>query len=104
MDPSGSNALIERVTKMYASSVDKYLTQLEDAWRAQDRKVVKDVAHTLKSSSANLGALKLSQACVEIESVIREETGDDLTPLIQHLREEAAVVVAALPLLREATR
>ncbi len=104
LDPSGSNALIERVTKMYASSVDKYLTQLEDAWRAQDRKVVKDVAHTLKSSSANLGALKLSQACVEIESVIREETGDDLTPLIQHLREEAAVVVAALPLLREATR
>jgi len=99
LDPSGRNALIERVTKMYASSVDKYLAQLDDACRANDRKVIKDVAHTLKSSSANLGALKLSHICAEIEAVIRDETPTDLTPMIQTLRQEAAKALAALPML-----
>jgi two-component system sensor histidine kinase/response regulator len=104
LDPSGRNALIERVTKMYASSVDKYLSQLDDACRANDLKVIKDVAHTLKSSSANLGALKLSQVCAEIEAVIRDETPTDLTPMIQTLRHEAAKALAALPMLSGAAR
>jgi CheY-like chemotaxis protein/HPt (histidine-containing phosphotransfer) domain-containing protein len=104
LDPSGRNALIERVTKMYASSVDKYLSQLDDACRANDRKVIKDVAHTLKSSSANLGALKLSHICAEIEAVIRDETPTDLTPMIHTLRLEAARALAALPMLTGAAR
>ena len=102
LDPDGRNHLLERVTKMFANSVDKYLGQLEDAWRAGDLKTVRDVAHTMKSSSANLGALKLSHSCVEIETVIREQTGDDLGPLIIALQEEAKRVLAALPLLLEA--
>jgi HPt (histidine-containing phosphotransfer) domain-containing protein len=104
LDPSGKNHLLERVTKMFASSVDKYIGQIEDAWRAGDLKNVRDVAHTLKSSSANLGALKLSQCCVEIETVIRDQTGNDLSPLIIDLREQAARVLVALPLLLEAGR
>ncbi len=104
LDPSGHNALIERVTKMFASSVDKYLAQLDAAQQSQDARTIRDVAHTLKSSSANLGALKLSQACVEIENAIREETGEDLTEMIQRLHHEARTVLAALPSLAEATR
>lgn len=102
LDPDGRNHLLERVTKMFANSVDKYVGQLEDAWRAGDLKTVRDVAHTMKSSSANLGALKLSHSCVEIETVIREQTGDDLGPLIIALQNEANRVLAALPLLLEA--
>jgi len=104
LDPSGKNQLLERVIKMFSASVDKYVAQLEDAWRAGDLKGVKDTAHTLKSSSANLGALKLSQCCVEIESVIRDQTGDDLRPLLDDLRTQAARVQVALPLLQEAGR
>ena len=102
LDPDGRNNLLDRVTRMFANSVDKYIGQLEDAWRAGDLKTVRDVAHTMKSSSANLGALKLSHSCVEIETVIREQTGDDLGPLIIALQDEAKRVIAALPLLREA--
>ena len=102
LDPLGHNHLVERVTKMFANSVDKYIGQLEDAWGARDFKTVRDVAHTMKSSSANLGALKLSHTCVEIETAIREQTGDDLGPLIIALQKEAARVISALPLLLEA--
>jgi CheY-like chemotaxis protein/HPt (histidine-containing phosphotransfer) domain-containing protein len=102
LDPTGRNHLLERVTKMFASSVEKYLAQIDDAMRANDLKNVRDVAHTLKSSSANLGALKLSQCCVDIETVVRDQTGADLGSLILQLRTEADKVLAALPLLLEA--
>ncbi len=102
LDPTGRNHLLERVTKMFAASVEKYLAQIDDANRAGDFKNVRDVAHTLKSSSANLGALKLSQCCVEIETVIRDQTGGDLGPLIMELRAVADKVLIALPLLLEA--
>ncbi len=104
LDPSGRNALIERVTKMYAASLDKYFGQMDDACRANDRRVIQDVAHTLKSSSANLGALKLAHVCVEIETVIRDQTPVDLMPMIQLLKQEAAKVLKALPMLPGAHR
>jgi HPt (histidine-containing phosphotransfer) domain-containing protein len=104
LDPAGRNALIDRIIKMFATSVDKYLVQLASARQAQDRRAIKDVAHTLKSSSANVGALKLSQICVEIENAIRDDNGLPLEPMIDRLEVEARYVVAALPLLLEASR
>jgi CheY-like chemotaxis protein/two-component sensor histidine kinase len=104
LDPSGKNHLLERVTKMLTTSVDKYLLQLEDAWRAEDLKSIKDVVHTLKSSSANVGALKLSQCCIDIEHALKEPAQKDLTNLIISLRDSARTVQAALPLLLEAHR
>ncbi len=60
------------------------------------------MAHTLKSSSASIGALKLSQMCAEIESMIRRPTGEDLTNRISAIRPEVERVIASLRLLLEA--
>jgi HPt (histidine-containing phosphotransfer) domain-containing protein len=62
------------------------------------------VVHTLKSSSANVGALKLSQCCIDIEHALKEPAQKDLTNLIISLRDSARTVQAALPLLLEAHR
>jgi len=104
LDPAGKNHLLERVTRMLSTSVDKYLHQLEDAWRAEDLKTIKDVVHTLKSSSANVGALKLSQCCVDIEHALKDPKQTDLVTLIVKLRDSARSVQAALPLLLEGHR
>jgi HPt (histidine-containing phosphotransfer) domain-containing protein len=104
LDPAGKNHLLERVTRMLSTSVDKYLHQLEDAWRAEDLKTIKDVVHTLKSSSANVGALKLSQCCVDIEHALKDPKQTDLVTLIVKLRDSARTVQAALPLLLEGHR
>jgi CheY-like chemotaxis protein len=102
LDPKGDNKLIERVSKAFENSVGRMLPQLEDAIKVGDHAGIAHVAHTLKSSSASIGALKLSQMCAEIESMIRRPTGEDLTTRINAIRPEVERVTASLRLLLEA--
>jgi CheY-like chemotaxis protein len=102
LDPKGDNKLIERVSKAFENSVGRMLPQLEDAIKVGDHAGIAHVAHTLKSSSASIGALKLSQMCAEIEAMIRRPTGEDLTTRISAIRPEVERVTASLRLLLEA--
>ncbi|MDE2400345.1 MAG: response regulator [Burkholderiales bacterium] len=102
LDPNGNNKLIERVAKAFENSVGRMLPQLDDAIKIGDHAGIAHVAHTLKSSSASIGALKLSQMCAEIETMIRRQTGEDLGPRISAIRPEVERAVASLRLLQEA--
>lgn len=95
LDPKGENKLVERVLRAFETSVARLLPQLETARAGGDRAGVRHVAHTLKSSSASIGALTLSQHCATVEMLIREERADDLEPpLIALLAELVAVRTA----------
>ncbi|MFZ2652973.1 MAG: Hpt domain-containing protein [Burkholderiaceae bacterium] len=71
LDPQGRNGLIERVVKAFQESLARLLPQLLAAGSASDAKGVRHVAHTLKSSSASIGALRLSRLCAELEAALR---------------------------------
>ena len=96
LDPTGKNRLVERVFQAFESSTQRLMPQLHAALSAGDHAGVRHVAHTLKSSSASIGAIKLSQLCAEIESMIRLESFDDLPDRIGRMDGEAAVVLQAL--------
>lgn len=78
LDPSGENRLLERILKAFQTSVARLRPQLEVARHSDDRPTIRLVAHTLKSSSASIGALQLSRLCAQIEAEIRLESTDDL--------------------------
>jgi CheY-like chemotaxis protein len=101
LDPHGDNRLIERVAKAFENSVNRLLPQLDEAFKMNDSAAIMHVAHTLKSSSASIGALKLSQMCAEIETMIRRQTGEDLTSRIREIPLEAARVLEGLRHLQE---
>jgi HPt (histidine-containing phosphotransfer) domain-containing protein len=96
LDPTGKNRLVERVFQAFESSTQRLMPQLHAALSAGDHAGVRHVAHTLKSSSASIGAIKLSQLCAEIESMIRLESLDDLPDRIGRMDGEATVVLEAL--------
>jgi len=96
LDPGGGNKLIERVLKAFETSVARLLPQLVEARGQGDRNGIRHVAHTLKSSSASIGALLLSQRCAEVESLIRLESTEDLNPRIDALVAEVEVVLKAI--------
>jgi|LNFM01.1.fsa_nt_gb HPt (histidine-containing phosphotransfer) domain-containing protein len=73
LDPSGQQGVVVRVLTTYDSSLRRLLAQLE-AGRDQAATVA-SVAHTLKSSSASVGALRMAAACADIE--LRLRAGDD---------------------------
>jgi CheY-like chemotaxis protein/HPt (histidine-containing phosphotransfer) domain-containing protein len=96
LDPKGENRLLERVMKAFETSVARLAPQLEDARRSGDRAGIRHVAHTLKSSSASIGALALSQRCAEVETLIRLESTEDLSAPLDALSAELGVVLKAI--------
>ena len=96
LDPNGDNKLLERVLKAFEASVGRLQPMLLEAHANGDLAGISHVAHTLKSSSASIGAIKLSQMCAEIEMMIRQGSGGDLGPRVENLSVEIDLVVQSL--------
>lgn len=73
LDPQGLAGLLPRVLAAYTTSLRRLLEQLQMARASADVQGQRHVAHTLKSSSASVGALKLSALCADIERRMRDE-------------------------------
>ena len=96
LDPDGKAQLVKRVLATYQASLTKLVAQLqlargEGAWDQVSR-----VAHTLKSSSASIGALALSALCAEIERLLRAGDSNGAQPLIDQFQAEVQRVDGAV--------
>ena len=96
LDPSGKARLLERVLAAFETSLARLQPQLAAARRDGDAEAAKQVAHTLKSSSATVGAIKLSRLCAEMEAMIRNGDCPDLDAGVEALDAEIAAVLPAL--------
>lgn len=96
LDPEGKSGLVARVLATYTRSLDSLLAQLATAREAADAQGQRHVVHTLKSSSASVGALKLSELCADIERRLREGPLEGLDGQLDDLRTEGERVLAAL--------
>jgi HPt (histidine-containing phosphotransfer) domain-containing protein len=101
LDPSGGNKLLERVVTAFSTSLDRLLPDLARARSTSppDLAAIRHVSHTLKSSSASLGAIALSQRCADIEVLAREGRIDGLTEQLDAMLEDIHQVRAALAAL-----
>ena len=100
LDPTGANRLLERVFQAFETSALRLLPQMHEAFLAADHPGVRHVVHTLKSSSASIGAVQLSHLCAEIETMIRLETYDGLADRIGRMDCETNAVLQALKQIR----
>jgi HPt (histidine-containing phosphotransfer) domain-containing protein len=102
LDPGGHAGLVTRVVNTFITSLDKLLAQWATARSASDLTALRHVAHTLKSSSASVGALALSTVCADVERRIRDGVHDGLEPQLDALAAEAQRVREALRAARGA--
>lgn len=96
LDPQGHTGLVERVMRAFDTSARRLLGLLRDARARQDHAGIRHVVHTLKSSSASIGALHLSRLCAEIESMIRNDRTEGLDAHVDAMEIELDVVLKAL--------
>jgi HPt (histidine-containing phosphotransfer) domain-containing protein len=101
LDPDGSRGFLVQVLATYLQSLERHLGRMP-ALRAEGAvKSVGDAAHTLKSSSASVGALALAKHCAVVEGLARagdtRALGDPLAGLMEEGARVAAVVRAMLP-------
>jgi HPt (histidine-containing phosphotransfer) domain-containing protein len=96
LDPTGANKLVERVLNTYQGSLGRLMQQMSEARDRGDHAGVRLAAHTLKSSSASIGALDLSRLCAAAETAVREGQADAVPRLVDDLQAEARRVAQAV--------
>ncbi len=85
LDPDGRHGVLQRVLTAFETSLARMLAQLAAEREVGDASVVASVAHTLKSSSASVGAVALSQACADVERRLRSGEAGSLQADIERL-------------------
>lgn len=92
----GSSDMFARVTKLYLDSSRELVAALQAACHAGEYEKIVQYAHALKSSSANVGAIRLSGHLAELETKAREEMLEDVQERAADIVCEYGLVVSAL--------
>ena len=93
----GAPDLLERIVALYLHDVPILVQSMREAIAAGDSVVLQRAAHTLKSTSATLGALQLAQLCNEMEVQARDKHLVDAGQWIDRIERECERVCASLP-------
>jgi two-component system, sensor histidine kinase and response regulator len=93
--PGGPN-LLARVVDLYFSSSQALADALRTAAQLKDAESVRQAAHALKSSSANVGALAFAELCKSVELAAAEGRAADFDSLVDLVLSEHRKVIKAL--------
>jgi HPt (histidine-containing phosphotransfer) domain-containing protein len=96
LDPSGHQNLMRRVLLTYEQALEKAQADLREAMASNDLRAVGRVVHTLRSSSASVGALGFSANCRAAELAIRDGCLEGMAPRLQSLEQESREVIVAI--------
>jgi HPt (histidine-containing phosphotransfer) domain-containing protein len=95
LDPDGRNGVLQRVLLAFEASLGRSLAQLATLREGGAAAQLAALAHTLKSSSASVGALRLAAACAEIERSAREGGPAAKRHDVERLMTEGGAALAA---------
>jgi signal transduction histidine kinase/CheY-like chemotaxis protein len=95
-------SLLARLIDLYLKSSSELMETARLSAALADGGQLGKAAHTLKSSSANVGALRLASLCAEVEANARRGDVAAAGALLDSVTDEHARVVAALRALPEA--
>ena len=82
-----SETLIATITEMFLHTLSETLTMLDDSPLVYDN--IRISAHTLKSSSANIGATQLASLCNQLEKAIIADSIPLVPELIDEVKRES---------------
>ena len=92
----GRPSVLANVVRAYLESSAELLGELHDAAETRDAEALRRAAHTLKSSSRNVGARTLGDLCEHLEALGREGDISGAKDRVEEITAEHARVVAAL--------
>ena len=96
LERGGAPALVARLVELYLQSAPALIAGMKQAVAGNDPDALRAAVHTLKSSSANVGAMKLHVLCRELEARARERRVADLVEPVADIEEEFMAARAIL--------
>ena len=86
----------ELVIDSYLDSIETYLREVERSDAMTPEQDLHRYAHTIKSSAASIGAMRLAHLAAEMENAYRDKRSIDVDLQLGRLRDEFGVVTAGL--------
>ncbi len=80
--------LLTQIIDIFLKDTPTQLDNLAKAAAGHDLESIRAIAHSMKSGSANLGAMRLSACFKELEQASRDRNMTDVPDLIQRIRGE----------------
>jgi two-component system sensor histidine kinase/response regulator len=93
---NGKPDILKKTITLFCSDSSKLLESMQQAAAQGDVSTLAMAAHRLKSSSANLGAVKLAAQCLQMEMLGRESRAEHAHPLLAEMQAEFQSVRLAL--------
>ncbi len=87
---------LDKVISLYERDSPRLVKAIHEAIARNEAQALFFAAHSLKSSSALLGAISLSSLCLKLETMGRNDAMHDAASLLQVLNEEFEGVLRAL--------
>jgi two-component system sensor histidine kinase/response regulator len=104
LDPDGSDRLLARLIALYRDDSSQLLADIDNGLKVGDADAVARAAHTLKSSSANLGATNVAALARQIEHSARNGEIKDLLSSVNSLKAQRTVALSELEALEGAAK
>jgi len=95
-DTGGDGEFVAEIIDEYLINARSLLDALEHSLAREDASGARDAAHTLKGTSASLGAMPLSSFAAHVEALCKEATPDEATAVSQEMNELFARTEQAL--------
>jgi len=92
----GRPDIVSRTIRLYLDSAPRLVQQLRQSAISGDAQALRHASSTLKSSSANVGALTLASRCRELEAMLLSGAVSDAAPLVNAVVEEFCTIRTAL--------
>jgi CheY-like chemotaxis protein/HPt (histidine-containing phosphotransfer) domain-containing protein len=87
---------LQNIIEQFISDTGDLIQEMKAALRANDAPALKVAAHTLKSSSASLGATDLSALCKEVQALAADGSVEPAESIVVQIESEFAAVIVAL--------
>src|SRR5204862_2319325 len=100
IEPESGGRLLDKVLATYSASSGTLVSSLVSALDEHDAAAAAMAAHSLKSSSANVGAFTLSSLCDTIETLALSRRLNEAQRHVDELERQHAQVGAAIEALR----
>ena len=86
----------ELVIVSYVESIDEFLSDIENSTFRTPSDDLHRWAHTIKSSAASIGAMRLAHLAAQLENAFRDHEKIDIGEQLQHMQHEYQQVSATI--------
>lgn len=105
LSPTGGVEVLEEIIEAFIQSGHSRVQKLIQGATTQDAKVLSFEAHSFKSSSGNVGSLKIPSLCIELEKSAHQGQVANATQLVNQIQKEFdALKTALLQILKDRSK